>query len=132
LVADVWEATWANALQQKSGKSIVHCFISSGAERDRLVKELRPLAKQYQEYIHITTTDVNEYSEMPGVVGLKEGSKKGLALENPNTGEFFPYRGRKKIDAGVVEAFLVDVTEGRIAPKSPQPGAGGHAARDEL
>lgn len=54
---------------------------------------MRPLAKKYAEFLYFTLNDVNEYPEMLKVLGLKEGSKNGLSLQNPNTGDVFPYRG---------------------------------------
>jgi len=75
---------------------------------------MRPLAKKYAEFLHFTLTDVNEYPEMLKLLGLKEGFKTGLSLQNPNNGDVFPYRGKKKITDKVVEQFLEDVIDGKV------------------
>ncbi|KAK0634168.1 hypothetical protein B0T14DRAFT_415967, partial [Immersiella caudata] len=97
-----------------TGKSLLHYFFASKAERDKYRAEMRPLAKKYAEFLHFTMNDVNEYPEMLGILGLKGGSKTGLSLQNPNTGEVFPYRGKKKITPKFVEEFLNDVIEGKV------------------
>ncbi len=75
---------------------------------------MQSLAKKYAEFLHFTLTDVNEYPEMLNLLGLKEGSKVGLSLQNPNTGDVFAYQGKKKITPQVVERFLNDVIDGKV------------------
>ncbi|KAK1750081.1 thioredoxin-like fold protein [Echria macrotheca] len=112
----------------QKGKSLLHYFFSSEAEKDKYRSEMRPLAKKYAEYLYFTLTDVNEYPEMLKLLGQKPGSKTGLSLQNPNTGDVFPFRGKKKITPQVVEQFLDDVIEGKIPSVSTGPGKG----HDEL
>lgn len=103
--------------------------MTSDKERADYREAMRPLAKKYNEFVHFTMTDANEYPEMLSVLGLKKGAKTGLALENPNTGDIFPYTGRKKITPDVVEAFLNDVVDGKIEPLKRGSVSRGH---DEL
>jgi len=98
---------------------------------------MRPLAKKYAEFLHFTLNDVNEYPEMVTFMGLKAGSKTGLSLQNPNTGDVFPYREKRKITPAVVERFLEDVIDGKIRPLGRNDGeqknkGGGGGGRDEL
>lgn len=62
------------------------------------------------------------------LLGLKKGSKTGMSLQNPNTGDVFPYVGKKGITPDVVERFLNDVIEGKVQPISQKLGQG----HDEL
>ena len=77
---------------------------------------MREVAKKYRDFLHFAITDQNEYGETMPLMGLKQGQKGGLALQNPNTGEMFPYKGGKKVTPDVVEKFLDDVIEGKIKP----------------
>ncbi len=108
----------------------MHYFVTTDKEKAQYRKEVRPLAKKYSVFVHFTITDLNEYPEMLAVVGLKAGAKTGLALENPNTGEMFPYRGRQKITGEVVDEFLNDIIDGKI--EALTRGGGRGAGHDEL
>ncbi|KAK5662413.1 hypothetical protein OQA88_8324 [Cercophora sp. LCS_1] len=99
----------------QSGKSIVHYFTSTSSDRRSYIQQILPLAKKYNEYLHFTTTDINEYPDSPAMMGLKRGAR-GLSVQNPSNGDVFPYTGRDEISAGVVEAFLVDIIQGRVRP----------------
>lgn len=77
---------------------------------------MRALAKKYQEYLHYTTTDVNEYPDTTEMIRLKQGSISGLSVQNPNNGDVYPYTRSKPLSAGVVEIFLGDIIQGKIKP----------------
>ncbi|KAK3360624.1 thioredoxin-like domain-containing protein, partial [Lasiosphaeria hispida] len=111
----------------RSGKSLLHYFFGSEEEKEEYRTEMRSLAKKYAEFLHFTLTDVHKYPEMLRVLGLKAGSKTGLSLQNPNTGDVFPYLRRRKMTAELVEQFLIDVISGKVEPLSTKPN--GH---DEL
>lgn len=85
-------------------------------ERDDYVKEMRALAKKYQEYLHFTTTDVNEYPHAVEMMGLKRGSSRGLSVQNPNNGDVYPYTRSQPLSAAVVEIFLSDIIQGKVKP----------------
>ncbi|KAK4221781.1 protein disulfide-isomerase [Podospora fimiseda] len=109
-----------------TGKSILHYFASTEKEKENYRTIARPLAKKYAEFLHFTTTDVNEYSELLPSFGLDADSKRGLALQNPNTGDVYPLRKNKNISEDIIETFLEDVTSGRLEPwNKQQSGKGG-------
>ncbi|KAK3312758.1 hypothetical protein B0H66DRAFT_568848 [Apodospora peruviana] len=115
-------------------KSLVHFFVGNDKERDTYVAEMRPLAKKYQEYLHFTTTDVNEYPNAAEMLGTRKG---GLAVQNPNDGHTFPYTWDKPISAGTVERFLGDIVEGKVQPLGNKGGEGklgpkGRSGHEEL
>ena len=90
------------------------------------------MAKKYAEFLHFTITDVGEYPSMLTAVGLEAGQKTGLALENPNTGDLFPFKGAHKITAAAIEGFLDDITSGRLQPGNRGGGGGQQQVHDEL
>jgi len=51
---------------------------------------------------------------MMSILGLKQG-KDGLAVFNPMYGQAFPFKG-KVIDEGSVEAFVMDIVQGKVGP----------------
>jgi protein disulfide-isomerase A1 len=121
------------------GKSLVHYFVSTQADRDAYLTEMRPLAKKYREYLQFTTIDANEYPEMLGPLGLAPGSTKALSVMNPSNGDVFPYNGEKALSADVVEAFLMDIISGKVealgkgsSQKSSGRGMENNAGHDEL
>lgn len=99
-------------------KSIVSYFASTDQEREDYVKEVLPLAKKYDEYLIFATIDTNEYPETLELFGHKPGSTKVLSVQNPANGDTFPYIGREHISAPVVEAFLIDIINGKVKPWS--------------
>lgn len=131
------------------GKSLVHYFVSSEAEREAYLTEMRPLAKKYREYLQFTTVDANEYPEMLAPLGLAPGtthwaaSSPPLSVMNPSNGDVFPYGGGAEVlSAQVVEAFLMDIISGKVpalgkdgggpAQGPGRQGAGGAVNHDEL
>ncbi|KAM7188644.1 hypothetical protein V8F33_010509 [Rhypophila sp. PSN 637] len=111
------EMTRRNELSfYETGKSIVHYFTRNDRERDDYVKQIRPLANKYREYLHFTTTDVNEYPDAPEMMGLEWGSSKGLSVQNPNNGDIYPYTGGQTLSASVVELFLSEIIQGKVKP----------------
>ena len=113
------------------GKSLVHYFTATEGDRQAYLKEIRPLAKKYQEYLLFTTVDSNEYPDMRASLGLRAGSSKALSVQNPSNGDVFPYAGKADISLPVVENFLTEIIQGNVKPWSRSGGraAGGH---DEL
>ncbi|SPQ24192.1 8c46e751-5e39-4daf-9b2b-69cab3de846a [Thermothielavioides terrestris] len=109
----------------ESRKSIVHYFVHNEKEREAYVAEMRPLAKKLREYLHFVTTDANEYADAAEMMGLRRGAG-GLSVQNPNTGDVYPYARREKITAATVEAFLGDIVQGKVQPWR------GDAGHDEL
>ncbi|KAK3684074.1 hypothetical protein B0T22DRAFT_520548 [Podospora appendiculata] len=113
-----------------SGKSILHFFAAGDAQKETFRHGMRDLAKKYAEFLHVAVTDVDDYPEMPKVMGLEAGAKTGLALENPNTGEVFPYPAGRSISPREVEAFLNEVIEGKV--KSSKAGQANGRVHEEL
>ena len=89
---------------------------------------MRPLAKKYAEYLHFLVTDAHEYPSAASMLGLRPGVS-GLSAQNPNTGDVYPYRGKEKPTAEMVEHFLGDIIQGRVEPWRPGEDSTGH---DEL
>lgn len=110
---------------KQSSKSLVRYFASSDKERDDFAREMRPLAKKYHEYLLFATIDTNEYPETLAVFGHQPGSTRVLSVQNPSNGHIFPYSGAKQISPEVVEAFLVDITNGKVTSWSGQLPQGG-------
>lgn len=110
----------------------MHYFATTDAEKEAYRQEVRPLAKKYIEFLHFAITDATEYPGMLAAAGLGPNQKTGLALENPNTGDLFPFVGGHKITAAAIEAFLGDVTSGRLQPGNRGQAHGREQAHDEL
>ncbi|KAJ9149893.1 Thioredoxin-like fold protein [Pleurostoma richardsiae] len=111
------ELTRRNEMEYLSmGKSLVHFVVSNEAEKQKYVDAMRPLAKKYSEYLVFTTIDANEYPEMLAPLGLPRGSSKGLSVQNPSSGDVFPYTSKTAISVEVVESFLMNIIRGNIKP----------------
>ncbi|KXX73302.1 Protein disulfide-isomerase [Madurella mycetomatis] len=127
------ELTRRNEAQYTStGKSILHYFASTEAEKEAYRIEMLPLAKKYAEFLHFTITDANEYPEMLTKFGLKADQNPGLALENTNTENVFPFTGSQELTASAVESFLEDVTSGKLKPWDRGAGDVQKMNHDEL
>jgi protein disulfide-isomerase A1 len=83
------------------------------------MKDMRPLAQRYKEYLAFTTIDANEYGDMQPALGLRQGASKVLSVQQPSNGNVFPYTGKQAISAQVVEQFLGNIIEGNIRPWVP-------------
>ncbi|KAL2270658.1 hypothetical protein VTJ83DRAFT_29 [Remersonia thermophila] len=104
----------------ETGKSIVHFFPPTPEARAAYVAEMRPLAQRYAEYLHFVTTDPREFPGAAEMLGLR--GPDGLSVQNPNTGDVYPYRRREKISAPSVEAFLGDIIQGTVQAWRPVEG----------
>ncbi|KAF4828500.1 Protein disulfide-isomerase [Colletotrichum tropicale] len=101
-----------------AGKSLVYFFASDDNRREEYSSDIRQLARNFQEYLNFVTVDSSEYPDMLVGLGLPRDVSEALALQNPQTGQIFPYIG--KIDAKSVEGFIVDISEGNIQPRDGQ------------
>ena len=103
-----------------SGKSLVHYFYRGDNERRRYTDMVRPLAKTYREYLSFTTVDADEYGDdMMVSLGLAGGAGSALAVQNPASGDAFPYTREEAISASAIEGFLIAITQGTVKPWSP-------------
>ncbi|KAF9872010.1 protein disulfide isomerase [Colletotrichum karsti] len=103
------EAEYLNA-----GKSLVYFFARIEQYLDAWTSAVVPLAKKYHQYITFVTVDLTDYPEMPAMFGLPSGIEDAVALQNPATGQVFPFTGEITIDA--VEQFITDISEGNVEP----------------
>ncbi|KAK2745588.1 protein disulfide isomerase [Colletotrichum kahawae] len=111
----VAQLTRRNEMEYLSaGKSLVYFFTSDHKRRDEYSSDLRQLARNFQEYLMFVTVDSKEYPDMLVGLGLPRDVSEALALQNPQTGQVFPYIG--KADAKSVETFIVDISEGNVQP----------------
>lgn len=110
----------------------MHYFVTTPDEREAYVKEIRPLAKKYKEYLHFVTTDAHEYADAAEMMGSK-GGERGLSVQQTSNGAVYPFRGSQTLRADIVEGFLTDIIQGKVQPWSPQDPAGkGGQGHDEL
>lgn len=65
---------------------------------------------------------------MPASLGV--AAKRGLVVQNPHTGEVFPFR-HKLVDAESVSNFIMSISEGKVEAWDGQTRAG-KVSRDEL
>ncbi|CAK7231001.1 hypothetical protein SCUCBS95973_007764 [Sporothrix curviconia] len=103
-------------------KSILH-YLTDGGDADKTAfrDSVRPLAKQYRDFVQFAVTDLADYPEMLTAFGLDAHATRGLALQNLATRELFPYRSRTKpitaaAAAGIVEDFLNEIADGNVKP----------------
>lgn len=105
----------------------MYFFTSDHKRRDEYSSDLRQLARNFQEYLIFVTVDSKEYPDMLVGLGLPRDVSEALALQNPQTGQVFPYIG--KADAKSVETFIVDISEGNV---QPWDGQSSMAQQDEV
>lgn len=106
------------------------------ADREAYSAAAKPLAKAYREYLQFVTVNSGEYPEMPRTLGI--ASSIGLAVENPHTGQTFPYRNSRSnssaLTAAEVGEFIAEISQGKVEAwngvfEPDQDAAAGH---DEL
>ncbi|KND94342.1 Protein disulfide-isomerase [Tolypocladium ophioglossoides CBS 100239] len=123
---------------RQTGKSLVHYFSDAEADREAYGKAMKPLARAYREYLQFVTVDSSEYPEMPRTLGVAAG--RGLAVENPHTGQAFPYRRSRgdssALTAAEVGEFIASISRGNVEPWNGGSSSGTvqdvAAAHDEL
>jgi protein disulfide-isomerase A1 len=116
----------------KAGKSLVYYFTTTDSERDSYVEAFRSLAKKYGEYLSFVTVDTGEYGEMVPNMGLAEADVPGLAVQNPRNGQVFPFSPGLDITPQAIEAFLMDISGGKVKPWDREQPPSGMTAHDEL
>lgn len=93
---------------------------------------VRPLAKRYEEYLNFMTVDVLEYPEMVPAMGLPKGAKHGIVVQNPAVGQIFPMRNVKGLTPEKIDAWIVDISSGKVKPWDGTPVAAEAVGHDEL
>ncbi|EQB44237.1 hypothetical protein CGLO_17031 [Colletotrichum gloeosporioides Cg-14] len=131
----VAQLTRGNEMEHLSaGKSLVYFFASDHKRREEYSSDIKQLARNVQEYLNFVTVDSSEYADMLVGLGLPRDVSEALALQNPQTGQTFPYIG--KLDAKSVESFIFDISEGNVQPWDGQSPAaqqdGVQSVHDEL
>jgi protein disulfide-isomerase A1 len=111
---------------------MVYYFTTSSADRSAYEIMMRPLAQKYEEYLTFVTVDASEYADMLPRVGLAPGVTPALSLQNPRKGQVFPYDQGKHITWAAIQAFIVDISTGKVAPWDGTPPRTGAAEHDEL
>ncbi|KAI0856893.1 thioredoxin-like domain-containing protein [Xylaria cubensis] len=113
----IGEFTRANEMKYlQSGKSLVLFFGATLDEREAFVKEMRPVAKMYKEYLSFVTVDADEYADFAVPLGLTPGVFPALAVQNPMYGQTFPYPSGAEISPETVGAFVMDIVQGKVNP----------------
>lgn len=114
------------------GKSLVYYLAGTPQERDAYVESTRPVAKKYREFLNFVTVDANEYGDLTLPLGLPDGAFPALAVQNPVYGQVFPYPSDAKITPEAVEAFVIDISQGKVQPWDGIRLAVPSAQHDEL
>ncbi|KAK1640578.1 hypothetical protein BDP81DRAFT_420337 [Colletotrichum phormii] len=94
-----------------SGKSLTYFFSTNEENMDSWTSAVKPMAKQYHEYITFVTVDLGEYPDMPALFGLPADATEGVAVYNPAVGLAFPFKGGK-ITVDAVAQHIADISEG--------------------
>ncbi|KAK1501667.1 hypothetical protein CTAM01_05891 [Colletotrichum tamarilloi] len=94
-----------------SGKSLTYFFSTVEENLDSWTSAVKPMAKQYHEYITFVTVDLGEYPDMPSLFGLPPDATEGVAVYNPAVGLAFPFNG-DKITVDAVAQHIADISEG--------------------
>ncbi|KXH40006.1 hypothetical protein CNYM01_06222 [Colletotrichum nymphaeae SA-01] len=101
---DVWNGS-------QSGKSLTYFFSTVEENLDSWTSAVKPMAKQYHEYITFVTVDLGEYPDMPSLFGLPADATEGVAVYNPAVGLAFPFKGGM-ITVDSVAQHIADISEG--------------------
>ncbi|KAI0907221.1 hypothetical protein F4823DRAFT_603695 [Ustulina deusta] len=132
MVPLIGEYTRANELEYlQSGKSMVFFFASSSDEREAYVNKMRPVAKIYNEYLSFVTVDADEYADFAAQLGLI-GAFPALSVQNPMLAQAFPYPLEAEISPEAVNAFVMDIVQGKVKPWDGQSRQDKARAHDEL
>ncbi|TDZ18060.1 Protein disulfide-isomerase [Colletotrichum orbiculare MAFF 240422] len=97
-----------------SGKSLVYFFARVEDYLEAWTEAVLALAKKYHEYMTFVTVDLNEYPTMPASFGFPNEIEDAVALQNPATGQVYPYAGEITVDA--VEEFINSISDGKVEP----------------
>ncbi len=110
---------------------MVFFFASSSDEREAYVNKMRPVAKIYNEYLSFVTVDADEYADFAAQLGLI-GAFPALSVQNPMLAQAFPYPLEAEISPEAVNAFVMDIVQGKVKPWDGQSRQDKARAHDEL
>ncbi|KAI8634504.1 thioredoxin-like domain-containing protein [Xylariaceae sp. FL1651] len=129
----IGEFTRANEMKYlQSGKSLVFYFTTTSIDREAFVDKIRPVAKIYKDYLSFVTVDADEYADLATPLGLTHGVFPALAVQNPMYGQVFPYGQGLEISPETVNAFVMDIVQGKVQPWDGQSTGENSRAHDEL
>ncbi|KAK0668733.1 protein disulfide-isomerase [Cercophora samala] len=127
----ILELTISNKAKHIStGKSALHYFATTEAEKESYKAEIRPLAKKHAGKLQFIIRNINEY---PDMFGGPSGSTTALVLENFTTGALYPFPGGDNLTADDVEKYLDAIGSGKLQPAKKSTGKEQHQfGHDEL
>ncbi|RUP52280.1 disulfide isomerase [Jimgerdemannia flammicorona] len=99
----------------EAGLPLAYLFVDDEEERDRLVEELKPIAREYKERIYFVYINASVYGEYALTLNLM-AEWPAFGIQQPENGAKFPYDQSKNITVEGVKEFVAMYMAGEIAP----------------
>ena len=106
----------ASQLTAKAQIPLAYIFAETAEEREKLAKELKPLAKKHKGVINFATIDAKSFGQHAGNLNLEVGKFPAFAIQKTDKNQKFPYDQGKKMTKKEVGKFVDDFVAGKIEP----------------
>ncbi|OLL25736.1 Protein disulfide-isomerase, partial [Neolecta irregularis DAH-3] len=113
LIGDIGPETYSTYIE--AGVPLTFIFTEE-ADKERLVEELKPLAKKFKDHLNVATIDATAFSAHAGNLNL-EAKWPAIAIHDTINNLKYPLDQTKEITFAVVEAFFESFIAGTLEPK---------------
>ncbi|RUS27290.1 thioredoxin-like domain-containing protein, partial [Jimgerdemannia flammicorona] len=99
----------------ETGLPLAYIFADNDEDRERLIKALQPVAKEYRGKVNFVHIDAAKYGGHASNLNLKE-QWPAFGIQQPADGAKFPYDQTKEITFEGVREFVTEYVAGKISP----------------
>jgi protein disulfide-isomerase A1 len=110
---------------------MVYLFAESHEERLVLAENLRSFAKSYYNTLTCVVVDPLDFPDLPAKLGLEPGRYPAGSVHQLSKQRIFPYPYARGISPKELQAWGLDVWQGKVKPWKPRSGPGGKKKRKQ-
>lgn len=93
-----------------------YIFAETTEEREKLAKELKPIAEKHKGKLNIATIDAKSFGQHGSNLNLEVGKWPAFAIQETVKNEKYPLEQSKTVDAETVGKFVDDFVAGKLEP----------------
>ena len=98
---------------------MVYLFAETHEERLSLAKKLRAFTKSYYHTLTCVVVDPADFPDLPAKLGLEPGRYPAGSVHQLSKNRIFPYPYGRGISPKNLQAWGLDVWQGRVKPWTP-------------
>ncbi|KAK7529809.1 prolyl 4-hydroxylase, beta polypeptide [Phyllosticta citribraziliensis] len=114
LVGEVGPETYTGYMT--SGLPLAYIFAETPEEREKLAKELKPIAEKHKGAINFATIDAKTFGQHGANLNLEVGKWPAFAIQDTVKNQKFPLDQEEKLTVKTVGKYVDDFAAGKVKP----------------